>query len=131
MRRRRSPALVRLGGAPAAAARLARGAGPGSSWKASARCSASPRPGRASRRRSRCRRAATLLLYTDGLVERPGEHLDEGLERLRRLAESVAGEPVDRFCDSVVSGLPTSGLDDIAVIALRVPAEPPSLCARD
>ncbi|MGW3348859.1 SpoIIE family protein phosphatase [Nonomuraea rubra] len=74
---------------------------------------------------------STLLLYTDGLVERPGEHLDEGLERLRRLAESVAGEPVDRFCDSVVSGLPTSGLDDIAVIALRVPAEPPSLCARD
>ncbi|GAA3606269.1 hypothetical protein GCM10022419_108930 [Nonomuraea rosea] len=64
---------------------------------------------------------STLLLYTDGLVERPGEHLDLGLERLRRLAESVADEPVDRFCDSVVSGLPTSGLDDIAVIALRLP----------
>ncbi|MEV4176615.1 SpoIIE family protein phosphatase [Nonomuraea sp. NPDC049709] len=64
---------------------------------------------------------STLLLYTDGLVERPGEHLDRGLERLRSLAESVADEPADRFCDTVVSGLPTSGLDDIAVIALRLP----------
>ncbi|WP_052423134.1 SpoIIE family protein phosphatase [Nonomuraea candida] len=67
---------------------------------------------------------STVLLYTDGLVERPGEHLDEGLERLRRLAESAADEPVDRFCDQMVSGLPISGLDDIAVIALRVPPEP-------
>ncbi|MFD0476063.1 PP2C family protein-serine/threonine phosphatase [Nonomuraea thailandensis] len=74
---------------------------------------------------------STLLLYTDGLVERPGEHLDEGLGRLRRLAESVAGEPVDRFCDSVVSGLPTSGLDDIAVMALRLPGKPSSLCTHD
>ncbi|MGR6918194.1 SpoIIE family protein phosphatase [[Actinomadura] parvosata] len=65
---------------------------------------------------------STLLLYTDGLVERPGEHLDEGLGRLLRLAESLAGEPVDRFCDTVVSGLPTSGLDDIAVMALRLPS---------
>ncbi|MCK2218380.1 SpoIIE family protein phosphatase [Actinomadura sp. ATCC 31491] len=64
---------------------------------------------------------STLLLYTDGLVERPGEHLDAGLARLRDQAEAVAGEPVDRFCDLVVSGLPTSGLDDIAVLALRLP----------
>ncbi|MFC4117226.1 SpoIIE family protein phosphatase [Nonomuraea zeae] len=64
---------------------------------------------------------STLLLYTDGLVERPGEHLDRGLERLRCLAETVANDPVDRFCDTMLSGLPTSGLDDIAVIALRLP----------
>ncbi|MFC5834572.1 SpoIIE family protein phosphatase [Nonomuraea insulae] len=65
----------------------------------------------------------TLLLYTDGLVERSGEHLDRGLERLRRLAESLAREPVERFCDQLLSGLPTTGLDDIAVIALRLPGE--------
>ncbi len=29
---------------------------------------------------------ATVLLYTDGLVERPGESLDEGLEWLRDFA---------------------------------------------
>ncbi|MCK2218722.1 SpoIIE family protein phosphatase [Actinomadura sp. ATCC 31491] len=66
----------------------------------------------------------TLLLYTDGLVERPGEHLDRGLERLRLAAERLADRPLDKFCDQLLSGLPTSGLDDIAVIALRLPPSP-------
>ncbi|MEV3981257.1 SpoIIE family protein phosphatase [Nonomuraea sp. NPDC049758] len=64
---------------------------------------------------------STLLLYTDGLIERSGEHLDLGLERLRRVAESLAAEPLESFCDQVLSGLPSTGLDDIAVIALRLP----------
>ncbi|MGW2157469.1 SpoIIE family protein phosphatase [Nonomuraea sp. NPDC001699] len=63
----------------------------------------------------------TVLLYTDGLIERSGEHLDLGLERLRRVAESLAAEPLDSFCDQVLSGLPSTGLDDIAIIALRLP----------
>ncbi|MGW0803395.1 SpoIIE family protein phosphatase [Nonomuraea sp. NPDC002799] len=66
---------------------------------------------------------STLLLYTDGLVERPREHLDRGLRRLRELAETLADEPVERFCDQLLGGLPTTGLDDIAVIALRLPDE--------
>ncbi|WP_326644524.1 SpoIIE family protein phosphatase [Nonomuraea fuscirosea] len=64
---------------------------------------------------------STLLLYTDGLIERMGEHLDLGLERLRELAQTLAREPVDAFCDRLLSGLPTTGLDDIAVLALRRP----------
>ncbi|MEW9552841.1 SpoIIE family protein phosphatase [Nonomuraea sp. NPDC050783] len=64
----------------------------------------------------------TVLFYTDGLVERPGEHLDRGLERLRLAAERLADRPVDKFCDQLLSRLPTTGLDDIAVIALRLPA---------
>ncbi|QYC40973.1 Phosphoserine phosphatase RsbP [Nonomuraea coxensis DSM 45129] len=63
----------------------------------------------------------TLLLYTDGLVERAGEHLDRGLERLRLAAERFADRPVDSFCDALLSELPTTGLDDIAVMALRLP----------
>ncbi|QFG22291.1 SpoIIE family protein phosphatase [Actinomadura sp. WMMB 499] len=63
---------------------------------------------------------ATLLLYTDGLVERPGEHLDIGLERLRERASALARDPLDTFCDTLLDGLPTTGTDDIAVIALRV-----------
>ncbi|MEV4397300.1 SpoIIE family protein phosphatase [Nonomuraea sp. NPDC049607] len=63
----------------------------------------------------------TVLFYTDGLIERSGEHLDLGLERLRRVAESLAAEPLDSFCDQVLSGLPSTGLDDIAIIALRLP----------
>ncbi|QYC41568.1 Stage II sporulation protein E (SpoIIE) [Nonomuraea coxensis DSM 45129] len=64
---------------------------------------------------------STVLLYTDGLVERSGEHLDRGLERLRLAAEEVADQPPDKFCDHLLSGLPTTGLDDIAVIAARTP----------
>ena len=40
-------------------------------------------------RRSPCPTGATLLLYTDGLVERRGESIDLGLERLRALGEGV------------------------------------------
>ena len=35
-----------------------------------------------------------LLIYTDGLVERPREHLDIGLERLRAAAEDTQGWPI-------------------------------------
>ncbi|TYB60291.1 SpoIIE family protein phosphatase [Nonomuraea sp. PA05] len=66
---------------------------------------------------------STVLLYTDGLVERPGEHLDRGLQRLRRLAEQAAQEPVDKFCDQLLSAMPTTGMDDIAVMALRLPVQ--------
>lgn len=64
---------------------------------------------------------STVLFYTDGLIERPGENIDDGLERLRRLACSLARCSLERFCDQVLSSLPTTGLDDIAVIALRLP----------
>ncbi|MCG5215551.1 SpoIIE family protein phosphatase [Streptosporangium soli] len=64
---------------------------------------------------------ATLLLYTDGLVEHPGEHLDDGLARLRRQAEYLVGESLDAFCENLVTNMATTGKDDIALIALRVP----------
>ncbi|MEU6429394.1 SpoIIE family protein phosphatase [Microbispora sp. NPDC046973] len=65
---------------------------------------------------------STLLLYTDGLVERRGEDLCEGLKRLRRCAEPLAREPLDRFCDELLTRMPMAGEDDVAMIALRVPA---------
>ncbi|MEU8178288.1 SpoIIE family protein phosphatase [Microbispora hainanensis] len=64
---------------------------------------------------------STLLLYTDGLVEVPGEHLDVGLERLRRAAASLAQAPLDAFCDMLLSRLPVAQKDDVAVIAVRIP----------
>ncbi|TQS22549.1 SpoIIE family protein phosphatase [Microbispora hainanensis] len=66
---------------------------------------------------------STLLLYTDGLVERRGEDLGDGLERLRRRVEPLAREPLGRFCDQVLTGMPVTGEDDVAMIALRVPQE--------
>ncbi|GAA1880113.1 SpoIIE family protein phosphatase [Actinomadura bangladeshensis] len=64
---------------------------------------------------------STFLLYTDGLVEHPGENLDVGLARLRRKASELAAAPLPAFCDGILTGLPTTGTDDIAVIAARVP----------
>jgi PAS domain S-box-containing protein len=64
---------------------------------------------------------STLLLYTDGLVEHPGEHLDAGLDRLRRQASALAHRPLELLCDGLLDELPTTGTDDIAIIAVRVP----------
>jgi anti-sigma regulatory factor (Ser/Thr protein kinase)/putative methionine-R-sulfoxide reductase with GAF domain len=62
----------------------------------------------------------SLLLYTDGLVERRREPLTEGLERVRALAAVAA--TADQLCQRVVEGLvpPGGGDDDIAVVALRI-----------
>ncbi|MTE17786.1 SpoIIE family protein phosphatase [Streptomyces sp. TRM43335] len=61
----------------------------------------------------------TLLLYTDGLVERRGEPLDRGLARLRRHAAALAREPLETLCDELVATTTATGDDDIALIALR------------
>ncbi|UCM87574.1 SpoIIE family protein phosphatase [Streptomyces marincola] len=66
---------------------------------------------------------ATLLLYTDGMVETPGTDLDTGLGRLRRHAGALAGEPLDAFCDLLLTRLPPGGTDDVALLALRVPSD--------
>jgi serine phosphatase RsbU (regulator of sigma subunit) len=65
---------------------------------------------------------STLLLYTDGLVEVPGTDLDTGLGRLRRHAAALAGHPLDDFCDQVLARMPSGTTDDIALLALRLPA---------
>jgi serine phosphatase RsbU (regulator of sigma subunit)/DNA-binding response OmpR family regulator len=60
-----------------------------------------------------------LLLYTDGLVERRGESIDAGLERL---AEAVRGgtRDLDELCDRLLRDVsPASIEDDIALVALR------------
>lgn len=65
---------------------------------------------------------ATVLLYTDGLVERPGEMLDSGLERLAATARG-AGDGPERLCDGLVRGLVPGGAasDDVALLALHSP----------
>ncbi|WP_301177013.1 SpoIIE family protein phosphatase [Actinomadura geliboluensis] len=67
---------------------------------------------------------STFFLYTDGLIEHPDEHLDQGLGRLRRRAAELCEAPLPAFCDGILTGLPTTGTDDIAVIAARVPGSP-------
>ncbi|SCE57960.1 GAF domain-containing SpoIIE family protein phosphatase [Streptomyces sp. OspMP-M43] len=63
---------------------------------------------------------STVLLYTDGLVERREEDLGRGLARLRQHAAALAREPLQRFCDEIVKGMATNNSDDVALIAVRV-----------
>ncbi|MFD3356341.1 SpoIIE family protein phosphatase [Streptomyces fradiae] len=65
---------------------------------------------------------STLLLYTDGLIEAPGRSLDDGLERLRRHAASLAHRPLESFADELLQrARPPQNDDDVALLALRIP----------
>jgi PAS domain S-box-containing protein len=63
----------------------------------------------------------TVLLYTDGLVERRGTSLDEGFARLQRHLAELAGLPLDALCDllleRMLGGTPS---DDVALVAVTV-----------
>ncbi|MFE5586561.1 SpoIIE family protein phosphatase [Kitasatospora sp. NPDC056531] len=64
----------------------------------------------------------TLLLYTDGLVERRGEDIDVSLERLAALRLPATGE-LDDLLDAVLHSLAPppapAAEDDIALLAAR------------
>jgi serine phosphatase RsbU (regulator of sigma subunit) len=66
---------------------------------------------------------STLLLYTDGLIERRGESLDQGFERL---ASAIAGASVDleAAIDDIAATMLRDGVlhDDVALLALRTRA---------
>ena len=83
---------------------------------------------------------STLLLYTDGLVERRDVGLEERLGQLAEVA-GAAGEDLDELCERVIDLLLGDGDpgDDVALLAVRplpaasehisltLPAEPASL----
>jgi anti-sigma regulatory factor (Ser/Thr protein kinase) len=85
---------------------------------------------------------SSLLLYTDGLVERRDQPLDKRLERLAEVA-GTAGEGLDALCDRVLEAVLGEGDpgDDVALLAVRplpvasdrisltLPAEPASLAS--
>lgn len=59
-----------------------------------------------------------LVLYTDGLIERRGETIDAGLERLRSAVKN--GVQLDTLCSTLITAVgPAKALDDIAIIAIR------------
>jgi hypothetical protein len=62
---------------------------------------------------------STLLLYTDGLIERPGESLDDAMTRLRRHTAEQARDRLDVFCDELIIEFGAGSTDDIALLALR------------
>ncbi|MFI7357879.1 SpoIIE family protein phosphatase [Streptomyces avidinii] len=68
---------------------------------------------------------STLALYTDGLVERRGGDIEQGMERLRRSLAGAAGpnlplgEISQTLCDEV---LPHEAADDVALLLARTRA---------
>ncbi|GGX14513.1 hypothetical protein GCM10010297_39780 [Streptomyces malachitofuscus] len=65
---------------------------------------------------------STLLLYTDGLVERRDEDITVGLERLRDHASAAVRRPLEAFCEALLADqLTVDSDDDVAMVALRVP----------
>jgi serine phosphatase RsbU (regulator of sigma subunit)/anti-sigma regulatory factor (Ser/Thr protein kinase) len=66
---------------------------------------------------------STLLLYTDGLVERRGEPIDAGIARVADVMTQTTELPVDTVADTMLDRLaPALGYDDdVAIVLYRHP----------
>ena len=65
---------------------------------------------------------STLLFFTDGLVERRGEDIDDGLDRLARSASARRGLRRPTSWSTRSSATCSSGQlkDDVALLAVRL-----------
>ncbi|MFD0485216.1 GAF domain-containing SpoIIE family protein phosphatase [Kineococcus sp. GCM10028916] len=67
-------------------------------------------------------RGATLLLYSDGLIEHRGHSLTGGIERVRSSLTRHVGAGLDALLDELLAELVgTRGEDDCALLAVRFP----------
>ena len=63
----------------------------------------------------------TLVLYTDGLIQKPGRRLADGQQRLMTSAEGFHTLPLPELLDRVLRDLVTDAPDDdCAVLAVRL-----------
>lgn len=69
------------------------------------------------------RPGSTLVLYTDGLIERRGRDIDVGLDQLARTATDQANRSAAELCTSTLAALahPPSG-DDACILAVHRPS---------
>ncbi|MBG6089358.1 SpoIIE family protein phosphatase [Actinomadura viridis] len=68
---------------------------------------------------------STLLLYTDGLIERRGESLDLGLARLAERLIGCSG-PLDRAADALLALTGSGAQDDVTILLLRTGPDRPN-----
>jgi PAS domain S-box-containing protein len=61
---------------------------------------------------------SVLALYTDGLVEQPGQDIDVGMSRLARTLAASPARSLDQLCDAVLAS-PGPASDDIALLLAR------------
>ncbi|MEU5385197.1 GAF domain-containing SpoIIE family protein phosphatase [Kitasatospora cineracea] len=64
---------------------------------------------------------ATVLLFSDGLVEHPGHPIDERLDALAHLASAHAHLLLDDLVHALADHHPSDGHDDMALLAIRTP----------
>jgi PAS domain S-box-containing protein len=62
---------------------------------------------------------SVLALYTDGLVEQPGQDIDIGMSRLARTLAASPARSLDHLCDTVLANLGPYASDDIALLLAR------------
>jgi PAS domain S-box-containing protein len=67
---------------------------------------------------------ATLLLYTDGLVERRGSSIEDGMARAAGLVGDGRSQELDEVADDIMFALEPAGgyPDDVAMLLYRQPA---------
>jgi PAS domain S-box-containing protein len=63
---------------------------------------------------------STVLFYSDGLVERRGASIDEGLAWLRDVVARCTGLGLEQLCDAVLIELADGLEDDVALMAVRL-----------
>ncbi len=68
---------------------------------------------------------STLVLYTDGLVERRTQPTADGIARLVEEAAALAREPVEAMCDTLLARLAEGAEDDVALLVVRAPEDVP------
>jgi PAS domain S-box-containing protein len=66
---------------------------------------------------------SVLVLYTDGLVEQPGQDIGAGMTRLARALTAGPTRSLDDLCDSVLAGPEPPARDDIALLLARTTAQ--------
>jgi PAS domain S-box-containing protein len=64
---------------------------------------------------------STVVLFTDGLVERRGRTLDEGFALITEHLADLAGRPLGQLCDELLERMVRGvAQDDVALVALRL-----------
>lgn len=67
---------------------------------------------------------STLLLYSDGLVERFERSIDIGVAELRELLSTLRGREPQEIVDTVIKTLVTEAHDDTVALAVRIDEAP-------
>ncbi|MFI5721484.1 GAF domain-containing SpoIIE family protein phosphatase [Streptomyces cyaneofuscatus] len=69
---------------------------------------------------------SALLLYTDGLVERTGQSMTEAIDLTAQLLTGHSGQTLAELLDTIIDQVSAPDpSDDIALLALRIPATRP------